>query len=743
MSKFTAVLSWDGPAPDYEAIEEAKKIKGIADLEPEREKQLIRVEAVHPLALEKLENYFLSRNVVFSSEKAVLKIKSGIEKEVEQEALNLEGVLSASLWKKGFLVVSFNSGETDLALVCRHLAEKCRCQVEKAYITNPILLLLEGRQGKVFLAAGFFLLAGVVLRNVYPPASTASYLAAVVTGGVPVVQAAWAGLRQKAVNFNVLVLVALAAAVFSGHFLAAAEVAVLMSLGVLLEEYTIKRSFETSSSLLQFMPRYALRKRGDREERISAREVKESDLVLVAPGQRAPVDGTVVKGRSWVDQSALTGENAPEEKLPGSSVLSGSLILSGLLEVRAEKVGDETSISQTASLLDQCLEEETDFSRLIDKVAAYLLPVVLLLALIGLGTTGQVTVAVTILIGACPCALVMATPAVTRAGISNASSNGIFIKGGRYLEKLSSINCVALDKTGTLTTSSHKLNKIHPFPPWEEKELIALASAAEKYSDHPLARAIKEAALEKGLEPGKVEGFAAVSGGGVTATVDNRKVEIRSALSSRDGIPGNIEAPAGSTPVMVMVDGKQAGLFFMTGETKAEAREAVAGMRRSGISETVIISGDTEEATALMADEIGVKSFYAGLMPEEKVQIIKELKNKGLKVAMVGDGINDAPALATSDLGIAMGLKGTDLAVDTSPIVLLSDNLDRLTYLFDLGKRAASLIRQNIIFACLVIVFLVTFAFMEYVGPAAGALLHKGSAIAVILNAMRLMYFKG
>ncbi len=743
MGKFNAVLSWDGPAPTHETIEEANKIKGVAHLEADREGQLIRLEAAHPLALEKVENFFLSRGIVFTTEKAVLKIKGGAEKEAEKEALNLKGVLSASVWKKSFLVISFNAGETDLALVCRQLAEKCRCQVEKAYITNPILLLLESRQGKIFLVAGFFLLFGVVLRNEYPPLSTALYLAAVATGGVPVIQASWAGIRQKTVNFNVLVLVALAAAVFSGHFLAAAEVAVLMSLGVLLEEYTIKRSFETSSSLLQFLPRQALRKRGDQEERVSAREVKENDLILIAPGQRAPVDGTVVKGRSWVDQSALTGENAPEEKLPGSSVLSGSLILSGLLEIRAEKVGDETSISQTASLLDQCLEEETVFSRLVDKAAAYLLPVVLLLALIGLGVTGQVTVAVTILIGACPCALVMATPAVTRAGISNASLNGIFIKGGRYLEKLADIDCVALDKTGTLTTSSHKLEKIHPYPPWNEKQLLSLASAAEKYSDHPLARAIKEAALEKGLEPGQVEGFATASGGGVSATVDNRKIEIRSAFSGQAGIFGAIKVPAGSTPVMVIVDGKQAGLFFMTGETKAEAREAIAGMRRSGISETVIISGDTKEATALMANELGIEVYYAELMPEEKVQIIKELMDKGFNVAMVGDGINDAPALATSDLGIAMGLKGTELAVDTSPIVLLSDNLNRLSYLFDLGKRAAALIRQNIIFACLVIVFLVTFAFMEYVGPAAGALLHKGSAIAVILNAMRLIYFKG
>ena len=743
MGKFSAVLAWDGPAPDRESLEKAAKIKGLVRLETGPDNQNLYVEATHPVALEKLENYFLSKGIAFSSDKAVLRIKEGNQQALEAKALELEGVFSASLWKKGLLVVSYHAGKTDLALICRQLAEKCKCQVEKAYISNPLSLLLEGKKGQVFLLAGFFLLAGVVLGTIHPTLSILSYLGAVIAGGVTVTQAAWNGIRQRKINFNILVLVALAAAVFSGHYLAAAEVAFLMSLGVLLEEYTIRRSFETSSSILQFMPHYALIKRDGEERRISPHEVRANDLVLVAPGQRAPVDGTVVKGRSWMDQSALTGENAPEEKLPGNSVLSGSLNLSGLLEVRAEKVGDETSISQTASLLDQYLEEETDFSRLIDRVAAYLLPVVLLLALAGLGVTGQVTVAVTILIGACPCALVMATPAVTRAGISNASLKGIFIKGGRYLEKLADIDCIALDKTGTLTTSSHKLEKIYPYPPWQEKELLALASTAEKYSEHPLARAIKEAAVAEGMDPGQVQDFNALEGGGVLATVDSRKVEIRSALSEENSLPEEITVPKGSTPVVLKVDGEKAGLFFLTGESKEEVREAVAEIRDSGIIETVIISGDTEDATALMADELGIKKYYAGLMPEEKVKIVKDLQQQGYTIAMVGDGINDAPALAVSDLGVAMGLKGTDLAVDTSPVVLLSDNLAKLPYLFNLGKKGAAVIKQNIVFACLVIVFLVAFAFMEYVGPATGALLHKGSAIAVILNAMRLMYFRG
>ncbi len=742
MGKFRVVLSLDDNAPGRDFLERAAQIKGIARLEAATANRALHVEATDPVALEKLENFFLSKGIAISSDKAVLRIKGVSQQAVSDKALELEGVLSASFWKKGLMVVSYDTRQTDLALICRRLADMCQCQVEKAYISSPLSILLEGTQGKVFIAAGFLLLVGVLLRNIYPSLSTASYLAAVITGGVPITRAAWAGIRQRTINFNILVLVALTAAVLSGHYLAAAEVAFLMSLGVLLEEYTIQRSFETSSSLLQFLPRYALIKRDDQDIRVSPHEVMANDLVLVAPGQRAPVDGTVVKGRSWMDQSALTGENAPEEKLPGSSVMSGSLNISGLLEIRAEKVGEETSISQTASLLDQYLEEGTDFSRLIDRVAAYLLPVVLALALIGLGVTGQVTVAVTILIGACPCALVMATPAVTRAGISNASLKGIFIKGGRYLEKLAKIDCVALDKTGTLTTSSHKLEKIHPYPPWNKKELLALASTAEKYSEHPLARAIKAAAEAEGMDPGQVQDFAAVAGGGITATVGSKKVEIRSVFSEDSSLLKDIEAPRGSTPVLLKVDGQKAGLFFLTGESKEEAREAISEMKIYGISEVVIVSGDTEDATALVADELGIKKYHAGLMPEDKVDVVKNLQQQGYKVAMVGDGINDAPALAVSNLGIAMGLKGTDLAVDTSPVVLLSDNLTKLPDLFVLGKKGAALIRQNIIFACLVIVFLVTFAFMEYVGPAAGALLHKGSAIAVILNAMRLMYFK-
>ncbi len=742
MGKFSAALAWNGTAYGSEFIKKALTIKGIISLDIKINEQVALVEAEHPLALEKLENLFLSEGAILTSEKALLKIDCKEPDQIRAEAKTLHGVLSASFWKKNTLVISYLPRKTDLDLICRSLAEKLPCQVEKTYAASPFSFLLEGRQGKVFILSGFFLFLGLALKAAYPSAATASYTLAALVGGLPILQAAWSGLKDKEINFNILVLIALTAAMLSGHYLAAAEVAFLMSLGVLLEEYTQKRSFEASTSLLQFLPRHALRKTATGEESVPLQNLKVGDTVLLPPGQRSPADGIIIKGRSWMDQSALTGESAPVEKGPGNPVLSGSLSVSGLLEIKAEKVGEETSIFQTAALLEQHLNENTTYARYIDRIAAYLLPLVLLTALLALWVTGETTVAVTILIGACPCALVMATPSATRAGIINASLNGILIKGGRHLEILATISYIALDKTGTLTTSSHKLVNMHPYPPWKKDELLSLAASAEKYSEHPLARAIKKEALAKGLELEEIEHFSITPGGGVSAIVNDNRVVLKSALRENVIIPANAPKLKNAVAIILEVNGLPAGLFYLRGETKKEALSAIEGLRKTGLKEIAILSGDSEEATKSMAEELGVNKYYAELLPAEKVQLIRDMKQKGHRVAMVGDGINDGPALAAADLGIAMGLRGTDLAVDSSSVVLMSDNLLKLPYLFRLGGKSAAIIRQNILFSCLVIVLLVAFAFMGYVGPAAGAILHKGSTVVVLLNAMRLMSFK-
>ena len=743
MRSFKARLAYRERADRPDLAAKALLIRGIISFELDQKENSIIVEATHPLALEKLENALLAAGITLTSDKTLFNVRKGDPSEAAAACKIFKGVLSATVWKKGLILATYLPAETDPALIARALENNYGSRIEKAYITSPFIANLSGQQGRAFIASGLLLLIGIIANRFSPSVGIFSFTAAATAGGIPIARAAWAGIRNRSINFNILVLIALAAAILSGHYLAAAEVAFLMSLGVMLEEYTQKRSFEASASLLQFLPQHALLKKEGREETVPFSELNQGDLIVVAPGRRVPVDGLVTRGQTWVDQSALTGESAPVEKTPGSAVLSGSLNLSGLIEVVAEKVGPDTSISQTAALLDKYKGEESAFSRLVDRVAGHLVPLVLILALLGYYFTAQVTVAVTILIGACPCALVMATPSATRAGIVNASLNGVLIKGGRFLELLAAINCIAIDKTGTLTTSSHRLTGIEVKNQWQRKDLLFFAATAERYSDHPLARAIKGAALAEGVEPGRATSFEIVPGGGIFALVEGRAVSISAA--SDDEIKrkaGDQEKPA-DTALAITIDEERAGTFYLSGQVKKEAGQAIKDLKDAGINKFVILSGDSEEATAKMAHDLELESYRAELLPEEKVELIETLIRDGYKVAMIGDGINDAPALAAADLGIAMGLKGTELAVDTAPIVLLGDKLDILPYTYKLARKTAAVIRQNIVFACLIILLLVIFAFMGYVGPAAGALLHKGSTVIVILNAMRLMTFKG
>ena len=577
--------------------------------------------------------------------------------------------------------------------------------------------------------------------------STALSIVSLVVGGYPVLKSAIKTLLIPDLNVDTLVSVAAISATAVGAYREAAAVIFIMLLGEFLEHLTVGKARKAIASLIQLSPKTAWVRREGKEVQVPIEEVKAGEVVIVKPGERIPVDGKILSGCGSVNQSTLTGESIPVEKGAGDKVYCGTFNEAGSCEIEAVQVAEDTKLAQIKRLILEAQAEKSPTQRVMDRFARYFIPAILLIAFFTFLITGEIIRGITILIVACPCALVLGTPTAVVAAIGNAARQGILIKGGPYLEQMGRLKTLLIDKTGTLTEGRPRVVGMRSFDGLDEKAVLYWAAIAEKRSEHPLARAVINRAGELGLNIPHPESFENFRGRGVKAKWNAKTIVVGSSEMLREegieipesarGLLGSKEFE-GMTFLLVGLDHRLQGVISIADTLRKGAKAAIDKIRQEGVSEIWMLTGDSPQVADRIGKELGVR-YEAKLLPEEKVVSVKEWKRKGRVVAMVGDGVNDAPALAAADIGIAMGAVGTDVAIETADIALMTDELEKIPTVIRLSRKALRVIKENLAFAIVFNTVLVFLSAQGWMTMILGAVLHQGSSLLVILSSMRLL----
>ena len=572
--------------------------------------------------------------------------------------------------------------------------------------------------------------------------------AAIVLCGVPILLEAAVGLITAFdIKADVLVSMALVASVAIGEIFAAGEVAFIMQLGALLEEVTVARAQAGIRHLVKLTPRTARRVLSHGEEVIPAQQVQVGDRLRVLPGETIPVDGVILQGQTSVNQAVMTGESLPVDLGPGDEVSSGTVNQFGSFDMEARRVGEDSSIQRMIRLVESADAGKAKIVRLADRWATWIVVTALTAALLTWIFTGQIIRAVTILVVFCPCALVLATPTAIMAAIGNATRHGFLVREGDALERLAQVRRVAFDKTGTLTYGKPQVSGVESLNErWSKEELYALAAGAESRSEHPLGRAVVASYREKtGQMPPDCKEFAMLPGRGVRAQVDSHTVLAGNrALLEEAGVvlPSWPQAQAwlerGSTLIYLSVDGEAAGLLALSDAPRPDGAKAVQAIRKAG-AEPVLLTGDHAAAAKTLAGELGITCFQADCLPQDKLNWIDRSQQEGAGVCMVGDGINDAPALKRALVGVAMGGVGSDIAVEAADIALVNDDIGQLPHLLRLSRRMMRIIKANMTFSMALNFLAIVLAIRGDIDPVVGALVHNAGSVLVILNSARLL----
>ena len=578
--------------------------------------------------------------------------------------------------------------------------------------------------------------------------------------GIPVFHKAWIGVRNRQLNAELLVSFAVVSAVSIGEFFAAGEVAFIMLVGEHLEEYTIHRAKRSIGSLLGKMPKFACVLRGDDEVEIAIASVQPGDVVVVRPGAHIPVDGRILKGDGSIDESMITGESIPVDKGAGEDVFAGTMNLSGALRVTATRVGKDSTLEQIATLVEEAKSKQAPIQRACDRYARFVIPLMLALSVLTFLFTHDFYRAIVVMIVACPCALVVATPTAVVAGIARAAREGVLIKGGAYLETAGNIDTVVFDKTGTLTEGRLLISKVEPAPDIAPELLLRAAAVAEKFSEHPLAKAVLDYARKTGVKISDPEEFQTFQGAGVSALVDGVPVVVgkREFLKQQKvDLSTAPFQPEGGTELWVGRAGQLIGRLQVSDTLREQALQAVKSLRECGIRRIILLSGDRKPTAKRLANDLGIPEVIAEVLPAQKAEVIARLKEDGSRVAMIGEGVNDAPALATADIGMAMGLSGSDVAHEAAQIALVSDDLLKIPYAIKLSRKTLTVIKQGLWFAVLFNLTMISAAMTNgldalahlmmpihagRLGMVLAAIAHQSSSTLVILNSMRLLGFK-
>jgi Zn2+/Cd2+-exporting ATPase len=604
-------------------------------------------------------------------------------------------------------------------------------------LTSLLLLLVASIQDP----------SGLVSRNAALQRSSPLYLAAALIGSVFIWWSAIQGIRHHDFTADIPVSIATAAALAIGQYSAAAVVAVLLLLGGMLENFVAARAGKALEALSKLLPDRVTVRSGDDDVVVPLEEVEVGDLLLIRPGERVAVDGEVVLGTAAVSQGAITGESLPLEKHIGDTVFAGTLNEHGTIEVRATKVGQETTLGQIRRMVEEAQEKKAPIERMLNRYAKFYTPAAVLLGALLWWWSGDITRAITMLIVFCPCVMVLATPTALVASIGNAALRGTLVKKGATIEALAKVDTVVFDKTGTLTYGQPRLVRVVPLNGLGETEVLRLAAVAEKFSEHPLARAVVHAAHARSLHIPDPEDFEPLPGMGVRSSTEGRMLLLgRLQLLSERGLnlPSDVElraeelAAPGRTVIGISNGREVAGLLALEDVVREDAQAAVMRLNALGV-QTVLVTGDNWATAEQIAAQLGISEVYAETLPQQKVEVVKRLQAEGRLVAFVGDGVNDGPALATSDVGIAMGLAGTDVAIETAEIALLADDLSKLPHLLELSRQAIRAIKQNLVFSLGVLGAAVGLTIPGLLNPVSGALLHELSSIPVIANSARLI----
>jgi Zn2+/Cd2+-exporting ATPase len=661
-------------------------------------------------------------------------------------------------------VVNFAAGrldaEHDPGLALEHIEKAVRDAgygVERAQEVEGPPFWRTPRAISVFASAVLFVL-GLALGLAQTPevASVGAYLAAIVVGGVPIFRAAIAGLRARHMDMNVLMSAATIGAVGIGEWAEAASVVVLFAAGNALQVYAIDRTRGAVRALARLAPDEVLVRRGTSESLVGADQVAVGETVVIRPGERLALDGEVVEGRTTVDESPVTGESTPVEKGPGDPVYSGSLNGGGGVLVRVLREARDSTLQRIARLVEEAQATKAPAEQFVDRFSRVYTPLVVTLAvvlavvppLLGGEFGTWFYRALALLIIACPCALVISTPVTVVSGIGAASRRGILVKGGAALEAAGRLKALAFDKTGTVTEGRPVVSRAVALDGRDEAEVLALAAALERRSEHPLAHAILSAADGADLPP--VAGFRSVAGRGAEGDVGGQGYLIGSPrlFAERgitlDGAREALEAveAAGETPVILGSEDGPMAVIGIADAVRPDARTTLESLREAGVGELVMLTGDAEAPARRIAEELGV-SYRAQLLPEQKVEAVRELVSKHRDVGMVGDGVNDAPALAASSVGFAMGAAGTDVALETADVALMQDDLPKLAEAVRLSRSAEGIIKQNVAVSILIKGLFVLLAPFGLVTLWLAVLADMGTSIAVTLNGLRLFRAKG
>ncbi len=537
-----------------------------------------------------------------------------------------------------------------------------------------------------------------------------------------------------------------------GYLTASAIVAFIILAGMTIEGYIIHRTRGALEKLIKMSPTTARVRRDGREIEVQIDDVKVGDFVLVKPGDKIPVDGLVISGYSTVNQATITGESIPVEKKAGDRMFAGTLNENGALEIKVEKIGDDTTLAHLIQLVEEAQEKKAPIQNIADRFTTYFLPImaivstsVFLASYFTLDFEIALARTVTVLLVACPCALSIAVPVAVAGTIGNASMNAIIIKGGTHIEKLKDVDLVAFDKTGTLTAGQPKVVAVKPFGKYSEEDVISYAAIAEKFSEHPLSKAVLAKAAEMRLTVADPKDFKTIPGQGVDAHYGNQHILIgrrmmEVAISKETDVLIEQVESEGKTAIPVVLDKQFIGLVVVADTVRENSLEAIGRLKNIGVK-TVMITGDNKQTAKSIAEQVGVDEYYAELLPEQKVEIITKLKN-GHTVAMVGDGVNDAPALANSDVGFAMGAAGSDVAVETADVALLGDDLTKVEYAISLSRKAFTKMKGNIIYAFIWNIVALSLAAFGVLTPVLAVILAEAGCISVVVNSALLLLNK-
>lgn len=610
------------------------------------------------------------------------------------------------------------------------------------------------------IAAGIFLLLDLVPHLIEEFGGEAIHLpfllfdpawVTIVISGIPLLYLAiWRIIHNPGISkisSALLICIAMFAAIYIGDLFAAGEVAFIMAIGALLEEATTKRARKGLKNLISLTPAKGRRLKDGKEEMIPAEEIKQGDILRILPGETIPADGKIISGETSVDQSVMTGESLPVDKGVGEDVFCGTINRFGSIDISATNIGEDSSLQKLIRMVQDAENKQAPMQRIADKIASWLVPAALLIAVGAYIFTGNIVTAVTVLVVFCPCALVLATPTAIMAAIGQATKHGVIIKSGEALEKMGRVDTIAFDKTGTLTYGRLDVSDILSFDDSiSETKLLSLAASAETKSEHPLGKAIVACAKSKEVEIVESTSFKMMTGKGIYAEVEdfkllcgNEKFLIENGVSIESDIQSVLDRlrTQGKASILIADEKKCFGLIALSDVLRPEAKDMVSRLADMQ-TKTVLLTGDNRKTANYFAEQVGISEVRSELLPEEKVQNIEDLQTKNHKVCMIGDGVNDAPALKTADVSVAMGSMGSDIAVDAADIALMSDDISKIPYLKRLSNATVKTIKASIALSMCINFVAIVLSLMEILTPTTGALVHNAGSCFVVLIAALL-----